>query len=58
MKRPGYVVAVVLDIVLLVGLIQGWLPASSEGFRQFLILLTTVVLAFVLFSAIRPGPRD
>ncbi|MEU4116313.1 hypothetical protein AB0F71_17670 [Kitasatospora sp. NPDC028055] len=58
MKRPGYVVAVVLDIVLLVGLIQGWLPASSEGFRQFLILFTTVVLAFVLFSAIRPGPRD
>ncbi|MFF9640072.1 hypothetical protein [Kitasatospora aureofaciens] len=48
----------VLDIVLLVGLIQGWLPASSEGFRTFLIIFTTMILALVLFSAIRPNRRD
>ncbi|CAM5624724.1 putative protein OS=Kitasatospora aureofaciens OX=1894 GN=GCM10010502_11400 PE=4 SV=1 [Kitasatospora aureofaciens] len=58
MKRPGYAIAVVLDIVLLVGLVQGWLPTSSEGFREFLVILTTVILSFVLFSAIRPNRRD
>ncbi|MGW3075927.1 MULTISPECIES: hypothetical protein [unclassified Kitasatospora] len=58
MKRPGYAIAVVLDIVLLIGLLQGWLPTSSEGFRKFLILLTTLVLTLVLYSAIRPNRRD
>lgn len=58
MKRPGYVIAVVLDIVLLIGLVQGWLPTSSEGFRQFLIILTTVILSLVAFSAMRPGGRE
>ncbi|WP_179852909.1 hypothetical protein [Streptomyces sp. 1331.2] len=48
----------VLDIVLLVGLVQGWLPTSSEGFREFLIIFTTMILALVLFSAIRPDRRD
>ncbi|MFJ6616568.1 hypothetical protein ACIQOW_03160 [Kitasatospora sp. NPDC091335] len=57
MKRPGYAIAVVLDIVLLVGLLQGWLPASSEGFRELLIVFTVVILALVLFSAIRPDRR-
>ncbi|MFD4654446.1 hypothetical protein ACFWP2_02330 [Kitasatospora sp. NPDC058444] len=47
-----------LDIVLLIGLLQGWLPASSEGFRRFLILFTGVILALVLFSATRPNRRD
>lgn len=58
MKRPGYAIAVVLDIILLIGLLQGWLPTDSEGFRQFLIILTTVILTLVLFSAIRPNRRD
>ncbi|MFJ7276344.1 hypothetical protein [Kitasatospora sp. NPDC098663] len=58
MKRPGYAIAIVLDIVLLVGLLQGWLPASSEGFRKFLILFTSVILALVLYSAIRTNRRD
>ncbi|MER7669596.1 hypothetical protein ABTY61_14150 [Kitasatospora sp. NPDC096128] len=58
MKRPGFAVAVVLDIVLLIGLIRGWLPAGPEGFREFLIVFTTVILTLVLFSAIRPDRRD
>ncbi|MBO1418065.1 hypothetical protein [Streptomyces sp. FH025] len=58
MKRPGYAIAIVLDIVLLIGLLQGWLPTSSEGFRRFLILFTTLVLTLALYSAIRPNRRD
>ncbi|MFD8705850.1 hypothetical protein ACFV1W_25135 [Kitasatospora sp. NPDC059648] len=58
MKRPGFAIVVVLDIVLLVGLAQGWLPTSSEGFRKFLIILTSVILGLVLFSAVRPNRRD
>lgn len=58
MKRPGYALAVVLDVVLLIGLVQGWLPTSSEGFRKFLIVFTTVILAFVVYFAIRPASRD
>ncbi|MER8103005.1 hypothetical protein [Kitasatospora sp. NPDC094016] len=45
-------------IVLLVGLLQGWLPAGSEGFRKFLILFTSVILALVLYSEIRTNRRD
>lgn len=58
MKRPGFAIAVVLDIVLLIGLLQGWLPTSSEGLRKFLILFTTLILTLVLYSAIRPNRRD
>ncbi|MEU1288119.1 hypothetical protein [Kitasatospora sp. NPDC005856] len=41
-----------------VGLLQGWLPTSSEGLRKFLILFTTLILTLVVFSAIRPNRRD
>ncbi|MER6300537.1 hypothetical protein ABT247_13335 [Kitasatospora sp. NPDC001539] len=58
MKRPGYALAVVLDVVLLIGLMQGWLPTSSEGFRKFLIVFTTVILTLVVYAAIRPTRRD
>lgn len=58
MKRPGYAIAVVLDMLLLIGLLQGWLPAGSEGGRKFLILFTASILTLVLFSAIRPNRRD
>ncbi|MFG3223927.1 hypothetical protein ACGF07_03965 [Kitasatospora sp. NPDC048194] len=58
MKRPGYALAVVLDVVLLIGLMQGWLPTSSEGFRKFLIVFTTVILTLVVYFAIRPTRRD
>ncbi|QLJ02926.1 hypothetical protein HZZ00_19250 [Streptomyces sp. NEAU-sy36] len=58
MKRPGYALVVVLDVVLLIGLVQGWLPTSSDGFRKFLITFTTVILAFIVYLAIRPTGRD
>ncbi|MCC9308254.1 hypothetical protein LN042_14340 [Kitasatospora sp. RB6PN24] len=58
MKRPGFAIAVVLDIVLLIGLLQGWLPTSSEGFRGFLIVFTAMILALVVVSVIGPNRRD
>ncbi|GLX54679.1 hypothetical protein Shyhy01_76280 [Streptomyces hygroscopicus subsp. hygroscopicus] len=58
MKRPGYALVVVLDVVLLIGLVQGWLPTSSDGFRKFLIAFTSVILGFIVYLAIRPARRD
>lgn len=57
MKRPGLAVAVVLDVVLVIGLVQGWLPAGSAGMRGFLIVFTCATAGLVLASVLSNG-RD
>jgi hypothetical protein len=50
LRRTRLALAVALDIVFVIGLAQGWLPAESKGLRGFLIVLGVAMPAFVLVS--------
>lgn len=47
-----------LDIVLVIGLAQGWLPAESKGLRWFLIVLGVSMPAYVLISLVSNDGQD